>query len=104
MFPGTEALDEEGLAAFRKRTTPKVNNKALEVARSMGLSVAINIIADPDLDEARRLTTLDHRLFDVQVRQARYPCHGHLLPRQAKRRTATSPASTPASAAEPDRC
>jgi hypothetical protein len=34
-----------------------VNNKALEVARSMGLSVAINIIADPDLDEARRLTT-----------------------------------------------
>jgi hypothetical protein len=32
----------------------KVNDKALEVARSMGLSVAINIIADPDLDEVRR--------------------------------------------------
>jgi hypothetical protein len=30
-----------------------VNNKALEVARSLGLSVAINIIADPDWDEAR---------------------------------------------------
>ncbi len=30
-----------------------MNNKALEVARSMGLSVAINIIADPDWDEAR---------------------------------------------------
>jgi hopanoid C-3 methylase HpnR len=53
MFLGLEALDEEGLKAFRKRTTPTVNNKALEVARSMGLSVAINIIADPDWDEAR---------------------------------------------------
>jgi hopanoid C-3 methylase len=53
MFLGLEALDEEGLTAFRKRTTPKVNNKALEVARSIGLSVAINIIADPDWDEAR---------------------------------------------------
>jgi hopanoid C-3 methylase HpnR len=53
MFLGLEALDEEGLKAFRKRTTPAVNNKALEVARSMGLSVAINIIADPDWDEAR---------------------------------------------------
>src|ERR1700691_6118925 len=53
MFLGLEALDEEGLTAFRKRTTPQVNNKALEVARSMGLSVAINIIADPDWDEGR---------------------------------------------------
>jgi len=53
MFLGLEALDEEGLQQFRKRTTPQVNNKALEVARSIGLSVAINIIADPDWDEAR---------------------------------------------------
>jgi hopanoid C-3 methylase len=53
MFLGLEALDEEGLKAFRKRTNPKVNNKALEVARSIGLTVAINIIADPDWDEAR---------------------------------------------------
>jgi hopanoid C-3 methylase len=53
MFLGLEALDEEGLATFRKRTTPKVNNKALEVARSLGMSVAINIIADPDWDERR---------------------------------------------------
>ena len=53
MFLGLEALDEEGLAAFRKRTTPKVNNQALEVARSLGMSVAINIIADPDWDQAR---------------------------------------------------
>ena len=53
MFLGLEALDEDGLRQFRKRTTPKVNNEALELARSMGLSVAINIIADPDWDEAR---------------------------------------------------
>jgi radical SAM superfamily enzyme YgiQ (UPF0313 family) len=53
MFLGLEALDEEGLTAFRKRTTPAVNNKALEIARSLGLSVAINIIADPDWDQAR---------------------------------------------------
>jgi magnesium-protoporphyrin IX monomethyl ester (oxidative) cyclase len=111
MFLGLEALDEDGLKAFRKRTTPKINNKALEVARSMGLSVAINIIADPDWDEARfafvrdwamsvpeivnltvqtpypgtetwftearRLTSLDYRLFDVQhaVLPTRLPLH-----------------------------
>jgi hopanoid C-3 methylase HpnR len=105
MFLGLEALDEEGLKAFRKRTTPQVNNK------SLGLSVAINIIADPDWDEARfafvrdwamsvpeivnitvqtpypgtetwvtesrRLTTLDYRLFDVQhaVLPTRPPLH-----------------------------
>jgi hopanoid C-3 methylase len=53
MFLGLEALDEEGLKAFRKKSTPKINNKALEIARSMGMSVAINIIADPDWDEPR---------------------------------------------------
>jgi hopanoid C-3 methylase HpnR len=53
MFLGLEALDEEGLKAFRKKTTPKVNNAALELARSLGLSVAINLIADPDWDEPR---------------------------------------------------
>jgi hopanoid C-3 methylase len=111
MFLGLEALDEDGLRQFRKRTTPQVNNKALEVARSLDLSVAINIIADPDWDEARfafvrdwamsvpeivnitvqtpypgtetwhtearRLTTLDYRLFDVQhaVLPTRLPLH-----------------------------
>lgn len=100
MFLGIEALDEDGLRAFRKRSTPKVNLEALEVARRLGITVAINIIVDPDWDvdhfeyvrawassvpeivnltvqtpypgtetwltEARRLTTLDYRLFDVQ--------------------------------------
>jgi len=111
MFLGIEALDEEGLKAFRKRSTPKVNLEALEVARRLGITVAINIIVDPDWDverfeyvrawassvpeivnltvqtpypgtetwltEARRLTTLDYRLFDVQhaVLPTRLPLH-----------------------------
>ncbi|MCC7406706.1 MAG: cobalamin-dependent protein, partial [Phycisphaeraceae bacterium] len=47
MFLGIEALDQEGLKAFRKRTTPNHNFQALELARKLGIRVAINIIADP---------------------------------------------------------
>jgi magnesium-protoporphyrin IX monomethyl ester (oxidative) cyclase len=50
MFLGLEALDEAGLKLFRKRTNPDDNMKALEVARSIGLIVAINLIVDPDWD------------------------------------------------------
>lgn len=53
MFLGLEALDEEGLKLHRKRVTPTENFKALEVARELGIRVAINIIADPDWDEHR---------------------------------------------------
>jgi hopanoid C-3 methylase HpnR len=53
MFIGLEALDEEGLRRFRKRTTLDQNFEALEFARSLGITVAINIIADPDWDHAR---------------------------------------------------
>jgi hopanoid C-3 methylase len=100
MFLGLEALDEEGLSLHRKRVSPGENFKALEIARSLDLIVAVNIIADPDWDErrfavirewastvpeivhltvntpypgtetwqteARRFTTLDYRLFDIQ--------------------------------------
>jgi magnesium-protoporphyrin IX monomethyl ester (oxidative) cyclase len=100
MFLGMEALDAEGLDLFRKRVSPDVNIKALEVARRIGLTVAINLIVDPRWDrqqfrlvrewalsvpeivhltvmtpypgteiwhtEARKLTTLDYRLFDIQ--------------------------------------
>jgi hopanoid C-3 methylase len=100
MFLGLEALDEDALRLHRKRITPGENFKALDVARELGFTVAVNIIADPDWDErrfaivrewaltvpeivhltvatpypgteiwhteARRLTTLDYRLFDVQ--------------------------------------
>ena len=100
MFLGIEALDEETLRVHRKRITAEANLEALDVARQLGLIVAINIIADPDWDkehfrrvrewaasvpeivhltvntpypgtetwhtEARQLTSLDYRLFDVQ--------------------------------------
>ncbi len=100
MFLGMEALDEEGLDLFRKRVSRDDNLRALEVARRLGITVAINLIVDPDWDtrqfelvrrfalsvpeivhltvmtpypgteiwhtEARKLTTRDYRLFDIQ--------------------------------------
>ncbi|MFE9647691.1 hopanoid C-3 methylase HpnR [Streptomyces sp. NPDC006365] len=100
MFLGMEALDEEGLELYRKRVSPDENFHALETARKLGISVAINLIVDPAWDEerfrivrefalsvpeivhltvmtpypgteiwhteARRLTTRDYRLFDIQ--------------------------------------
>ena len=53
MFIGLEAIDEEGLAKYRKRVPLGRNFEALEFARSLGINVAINIIADPDWDDAR---------------------------------------------------
>ena len=53
MFLGIEAIDEEGLRRHRKRVHLGENERALEVARELGLVVAINIIADPDWDERR---------------------------------------------------
>ncbi len=50
MFLGMEALDEEGLDLFRKRVSPDENIRALETARRMGLTVAINLIVDPRWD------------------------------------------------------
>ncbi|RMF87707.1 MAG: hopanoid C-3 methylase HpnR [Nitrospinota bacterium] len=47
MFLGVEALEEEGLRRYRKRVTPSENFRALDVARRLGITVAINIIADP---------------------------------------------------------
>jgi hopanoid C-3 methylase HpnR len=53
MFLGLEAIDDEGLKAFRKRVSINKNFEALECARSLGITVAVNIIADPDWDESR---------------------------------------------------
>ncbi len=53
MFLGLEAIDEEGLRLHRKRVTLSKNVEALEFARSLGIKVAVNVIADPDWDEAR---------------------------------------------------
>jgi hopanoid C-3 methylase HpnR len=53
MFLGVEAIDEEGLKRFRKRVTLSKNFEALEFARSLGIMVAINIIADPGWDRSQ---------------------------------------------------
>jgi hopanoid C-3 methylase HpnR len=53
MFIGIEAIDEDGLRKFRKRVSSLKNFEALEFARSMGVNVAINIIADPAWDRER---------------------------------------------------
>jgi hopanoid C-3 methylase len=53
MFLGVEAIDEEGLKLHRKRVSLGKSFEAMEYARSLGLIVAVNIIADPSWDEAR---------------------------------------------------
>ncbi|MFZ0254674.1 MAG: hopanoid C-3 methylase HpnR [Gammaproteobacteria bacterium] len=51
MFLGLESLDAEQLKRFRKRSTPNENFKALEIARKLGIRVAINLITDPSWTE-----------------------------------------------------
>jgi hopanoid C-3 methylase len=53
MFIGLEAIDAEGLRKFRKRVSVDRNFEAVEFARSLGVQVAINLIADPDWDRER---------------------------------------------------
>ena len=53
MFLGVEAIDAEGLKMHRKRISLGRNFEALEFARSLGITVAINLIADPDWDQQR---------------------------------------------------
>lgn len=53
MFLGLEAIDAEGLKKFRKRVTLDKNLEALECARSLGITVVINLIADPNWDRER---------------------------------------------------
>jgi hopanoid C-3 methylase HpnR len=64
MFLGLEALDAEGLAKYRKRVSLGSNFEALEFARSLGINVAINIIADPDWD-AERFAAVREWCLDV---------------------------------------
>jgi len=56
MFLGIEAIDDEGLRKYRKRVPLGRNFEALEFARTLGIEVAINLIADPDWDEERFAT------------------------------------------------
>ncbi|MDR7299989.1 hopanoid C-3 methylase HpnR [Haloactinomyces albus] len=57
MFLGMEALDGDGLDLLRKRVTTDENMRALEVARELGVTVAINLIVDPqwDLEQFRAI-------------------------------------------------
>ncbi|HSB73837.1 MAG TPA: hopanoid C-3 methylase HpnR [Candidatus Methylomirabilis sp.] len=67
MFLGVEAIDEEGLRQSRKRVKLSTNFEALEFARSLGITVAINIIADPDWDERRFATIREWALSIPEI-------------------------------------
>jgi hopanoid C-3 methylase len=67
MFLGIEALDDDALRLHRKRVTLNENLRALEIARTLGLTVAINIIADPSWDEARFAQVRDWALTVPEV-------------------------------------
>src|SRR3989449_2332660 len=67
MFLGVEALDAEALKRHRKRVSTDANMEALEVARKLGLAVAINLIADPDWDEARFAAVRDWALTVPEI-------------------------------------
>lgn len=53
LFLGLEAVDAEGLRRYRKRIGLDRNFEALACARSLGLTVAVNLIADPSWDAER---------------------------------------------------
>ena len=67
MFLGVEALDEEALRLHRKRVTPNENLQALEIARELDLTVALNIIADPSWDEQRFAAVRDWALTVPEI-------------------------------------
>ncbi|MEX5214986.1 MAG: hopanoid C-3 methylase HpnR [Nitrospiraceae bacterium] len=64
MFLGVEAIDEEGLKRHRKRISLGKNFEALEFARSLGITVAINLIADPEWDR-RRFETIRQWCLEI---------------------------------------
>ncbi len=53
LFLGLEAVDDAGLTAHRKRISRDQNLEALEVARSLDIAVAVNLIVDPSWDRER---------------------------------------------------
>src|SRR6266850_987339 len=67
MFLGLEALDEESLKLHRKRITPNENLRALEIAREIGFTVAVNIIADPSWDERQFAMVRDWALTVPEI-------------------------------------
>ncbi|MEU0337817.1 hopanoid C-3 methylase HpnR [Streptomyces bobili] len=67
MFLGMEAIDAEGLDLYRKRVSPDDNFRALEVARRLGINVAINLIVDPAWDEKHFRTVRDFALAVPEI-------------------------------------
>lgn len=67
MFLGLEAIDEKGLKLYRKRVTLGKNFEALEYARSLGITVAVNIIADPGWDERQFATIREWALSVPEI-------------------------------------
>jgi hopanoid C-3 methylase HpnR len=67
MFLGVEAIDEEGLKLHRKRVSLAKSFEAMEYARSLGINVAVNIIADPSWDEARFQVVRDWALSVPEI-------------------------------------
>jgi hopanoid C-3 methylase len=51
MFLGLESINEEGLRRLRKRVTHSKNFEALEYARSLGVRVIVNLIAELDWEK-----------------------------------------------------
>ena len=79
IFLGLEAIDEDGLRKYRKRIPLGRNFEALEFARSLGVYVAINLIADPDWDQERfRVRSrLVHGCARSGEHQHQHPVSGH---------------------------
>ncbi len=67
MFLGMEAIDAEGLDLYRKRVSPDDNFRALDVARRLGISVAINLIVDPGWDRERFRVVRDFALAVPEI-------------------------------------
>src|SRR6267142_1737716 len=67
MFLGLEALDEESLRLHRKRITPNEHLRALEIAREIRFTVAVNIIADPSWDERQFAVVRDWALTVPEI-------------------------------------
>jgi pyruvate-formate lyase-activating enzyme len=103
MFIGLEAIDEAGLELFRKRIHVDKNFEALEFARSLGVTVAINLIVDPDGTAAA-----SRRSATGAWRRRRSSTSASTPLTRARRsggaRRAASPASTTACSTSSTRC
>jgi hopanoid C-3 methylase len=67
MFLGLETIDEQGLKLHRKRVVPATISRPSKSPRELGLTVALNIIADPDWDEARFATIREWALTIPEI-------------------------------------